>query len=198
MVYLGFNKENGQLMAIKQIPISKALSKELIESIEDEIRILKELKHENVVRFIGSQKSSSKIYLFFEYISGGSLTSLIKKFGQLNESLIKRYCKQILEGLEYLHVYGVVHSDVKGPNILVDKGGICKLTDFGSSRKVYRPNNEEEKEQQVTGTANWMAPEVIKQEGYGRSADIWSFGCTVIEMLTGKLPWAFYGNPVYY
>ena len=85
--------------------------------------------------------------------------------------------------------------DINGPNILVDKNGVCKLTDFGSAIKVFR-NSNSAKDIQISGTANWMAPEVIRQEGYGLSADIWSFGCTVLEMLTGKLPWSQFNNPV--
>ena len=106
-------------------------------TIANEIELLKELKHPNIVTFIGSQKSAKSIYLFFEYISGmfllyiiyrilmnfqyflikliftgGNLNSLIGKYGKLNESLIARYCQQILEGLEYLHLKGVIHSGV--------------------------------------------------------------------------------------
>ena len=65
-------------------------------------------------------------------------------------------------------LFNLINKDIKGPNIMVDKNGVCKLTDFGSAIKIYRNNNEMGKDLQVNGTANWMAPEVIKQEGYGR------------------------------
>ena len=78
---------------------------------------------------------------------------------------------------------------------MVDNNGVCKLADFGSSKKICGLL-EAEKFQSLRGTANWMAPEVVKQTGHGRFADIWSIGCTIVEMATGKPPWSQYGNPV--
>jgi serine/threonine protein kinase len=96
------------------------------------------------------------------------------------------YTKQILEGLEYLHVNNIVHRDIKGSNVLVDRNGVCKLADFGNSKRLYCTKNDN----QIKGTAHWMAPEVIKQLKYGRFSDIWSLGCTIIEMATGSPPWS--------
>ena len=131
-----------------------------------------------------------------EYVAGGSLSSLLIKFGALNESIVKLYTRQIIEGLEYLHWNGAIHRDIKGANVLVDNNGTCKLSDFGSSKNMGTSINSE-KYNSLKGTANWMAPEVIKQTGHGRYADIWSLGCTVLEMMTGKPPWHQFGNPVY-
>ena len=100
-----------------------------------------------------------------------------------------------MEGLEYLHAHDVVHRDIKGANVLVDCNGICKLADFGGAKKIYSAANKEQYTS-LRGTPYWMAPEVIKQTGHGRKADIWSVGCTVIEMATGKPPWSQYKNLV--
>jgi len=81
----------------------------------------------------------------------------------------------------------VVHRDIKGANVLVDNKGVCKLADFGSSKVIYKNSDQM---QSLHGTVNWMAPEVIRQESYGRYADIWSIGCTILEMATGEPPWS--------
>jgi serine/threonine protein kinase len=104
----------------------------------------------------------------------------------MNENLIRVYTKQILEGIEYLHVNNVVHRDIKAANILVDSKGTCKLADFGSSKKFYGSFNQFKS---LCGTPYWMPPEVIRQSGHNRHADIWSLGCTVYEMLMGHPPW---------
>lgn len=90
--------------------------------------------------------------------------------------------KQVLEGLNYLHRHGVLHRDIKGANVLVDKNGVCKLADFGSSIRFEEINFNHIT---ITGTPNWMAPEVMREENCGKKADIWSIGCMMIEMLTG-------------
>lgn len=99
-------------------------------------------------------------------------------------------------GLEYLHKHGVIHRDIKGANVLVDNNGVCKLADFGSSKKLNEFLQKEDF-RTLIGTVNWMAPEVILMTGHGRFneikiirfADIWSIGCTIIEMATAKPPW---------
>ena len=93
-----------------------------------------------------------------------------------------------------LYSHRIVHRDIKGGNILVDNNGICKLADFGASKRLDLLKNTAE--QSLKGTPYWMAPEVIRQAGYGRQADIWSVGCTVIEMATGRPPWSEYKTQV--
>jgi serine/threonine protein kinase len=113
----------------------------------------------------------------------------------LTENVIKKYTKQILEGLEYLHAHNVIHRDIKGPNILVDRDGLCRLSDFGGA-KVIKDEIEFKQQNSFKGTPNWMAPETVRSMEYTRFSDIWSIGCTVIEMATGEPPWANYKNPM--
>jgi serine/threonine protein kinase len=109
---------------------------------------------------------------------------MLKAFGKLNENLVASYAVKILEGLHYLHCCDVVHCDLKAANILTTKTGNVKLSDFGVSLNLKAI----EREKDIAGTPNWMAPEVIELKGASTKADIWSLGCTVVELLTGRPP----------
>lgn len=113
---------------------------------------------------------------------------MLDVYKTLKESVIRKYCKEILKGLEYLHSHNIIHRDIKGANILVDKIGSCKLTDFGGS-KVISEEIKFNNKLSFKGTPNWMAPETVKKCEYSRYSDIWSLGCTLIEMVTGQPPW---------
>jgi serine/threonine protein kinase len=123
---------------------------------------------------------------------GGSLDDILSKFGKLAETVIKKYTEQILTGLVYLHSNNVVHMDIKGANILVDDRGTIKLADFGASQRINESakstdgNKKENVPQGMVGSPYFMAPEVIMQKGHTQAADIWSVGCTVYQMATGK------------
>jgi serine/threonine protein kinase len=189
-VYLGLNEDTGQLIAVKQVQLSGDRSEEaaaLLEALKGEIRIMARLRHDNIVAYLGSDTKNDVLEIFLEFVPGGSIHSLLKKFGRFNEQLVRVYTKQILTGLAYLHSHQIMHRDIKGGNILVDNAGICKLADFGASARMADLSVEGAKS--LHGTPYWMAPEVIKQTGHGRQADIWSVGCTVIEMATGRPPW---------
>lgn len=125
------------------------------------------------------------------YAENGSLGQTLKAFGKLNERLVASYVVKILEGLHYLHQCDVVHCDLKAANILTTKTGNVKLSDFGVSLNL-RAMEREMKD--VAGTPNWMAPEVIELKGASPKSDIWSLGCTVIELLTGRPPYADIAN----
>jgi mitogen-activated protein kinase kinase kinase 1 len=133
------------------------------------------------------------LYIFLELVSQGSLLKLYQRY-QLRDSVVSMYTRQILDGLKYLHDKGFIHRDIKCANILVDASGAVKLADFGLA-KVSKLNDIKS----CKGTPFWMAPEVInpkRTDGYGSSADIWSLGCTVLEMLTRKIPYCDLENPV--
>ncbi|XP_036307531.1 mitogen-activated protein kinase kinase kinase 3 isoform X6 [Pipistrellus kuhlii] len=124
--------------------------------------------------------------------SKGSVKDQLKAYGALTESVTRKYTRQILEGMSYLHSNMIVHRDIKGANILRDSAGNVKLGDFGASKRLQTICMSGPGMRSVTGTPYWMSPEVISGEGYGRKADVWSLGCTVVEMLTEKPPWAEY------
>lgn len=119
------------------------------------------------------------------YCENGSLSNMCKKFGKFPEHLASVYITQVLEGLAFLHEQGTIHRDIKGANILTTKDGFAKLADFGVATKITKL----EENPSVVGTPNWMAPEVIELNGATTASDIWSVGCTVIELLTGNPPY---------
>eukprot|EP00884_Botryococcus_braunii_P019516 jgi/Botrbrau1/6248/Bobra.0129s0003.2 len=202
-VYAGLDEATGQLMAVKQVLLCKDNSlvgrvNEQVVSLEKEVAVLKQLDHPNIVRYLGTERTDECLNIFLEFVPGGSIASLINKFGSLKESVLKIYARQILTGLEYLHQHQIMHRDIKGANILVDNTGLIKLADFGASKKIEDLVTLESNGAalSIKGTPYWMAPEVIKQSGHGRSADIWSVACTIIEMATGKPPWSQFSSQV--
>ena len=96
-------------MAVKQIPLISLTTKLKLEDLEREIRVLGKMNHPNIVKYIGCTKDKECFNIFLEYIPGGSISSIIEKYGKLNEEIIKRYTRQILEGLEYLHAHNIIH-----------------------------------------------------------------------------------------
>ena len=165
------------------IPLNR-LKIDCRKSIIDEIDLMKKLDHKNIVKYIETQQSGNQLCIVLEFIEGGSLEYLYKKFGCFSETLVAIYIKQVLKGLEYLHRQTVIHRDIKGGNILTTKDGIVKLADFGVATKLTEA--EKEKNNSFAGTPHWMAPEVIEMSGNVTTAsDIWSVGCTVYELLKG-------------
>ena len=213
-VYLGTNLDTGELMAVKTIEIGSTVAmkdarvKAEIILVENEINVLQFLEHENIVRYIGTSRidrgsdPNSDIIpglnIYMEYVSGGSLSSLIRRNGPLDESVARAYAFQILNGLKYLHEKKIAHRDIKPANILLSPepySSFCKSTlkiaDFGASKNLNSLMAATEGgAKTLTGTPYYMSPEVVLQTGHGRKADIWSLGCTVYEMLVGKQPWA--------
>ncbi|KAK7258862.1 hypothetical protein RIF29_24450 [Crotalaria pallida] len=193
-VYVGMNLDSGELLAVKQVLIaansaSKEKAQAHIKELEEEVKLLKDLSHPNIVRYLGTVREEGTLNILLEFVPGGSISSLLGKFGAFPEAVIRTYTKQLLLGLEYLHKNGIMHRDIKGANILVDNKGCIKLADFGASKQVVELATISGAKS-MKGTPYWMAPEVILQTGHSFSADIWSVGCTVIEMATGKPPWS--------
>lgn len=190
-VYMCHDHNTGSELAVKQVEVgllNSATQKE-VKALEAEIDLLKNLRHERIVLYYGTQQTDLYVYIFMEFMPGASVHDHIKQHGALNESLTRKYTRQILEGVSFLHAALIVHRDIKGANILRDLRGNVKLADFGASKRLQTIRSKTGF-RSVHGTPYWMAPEVINGEGYGRKADIWSLGCTVVEMLTTKPPWS--------
>ncbi|XP_050378695.1 mitogen-activated protein kinase kinase kinase YODA [Argentina anserina] len=190
-VYLGFNSESGEMCAMKEVTLfaDDAKSKESAQQLGQEIALLSRLRHPNIVQYHGSETVDDKLYIYLEYVSGGSIYKLLQEYGQFGEIAIRSYTQQILSGLSYLHTKNTLHRDIKGANILVDPNGRVKLADFGMAKHISGHSCP----LSFKGSPYWMAPEVIKNSsGCNLAVDIWSLGCTVLEMATTKPPWSQY------
>lgn len=189
-VYKGIHSETGEFCAIKEVEFvfDDPKSRESAKQLAQEILFLSSLRHPNIVHYKGSEWVGDNLHIYLELVSGGSIYKLYQEFKKFEEPVIRRYTRQILQGLQYLHSMKTVHRDIKGANILVDQEGIVKLADFGMAKHI----KERGIPLSFKGSPYWMAPEVIMQKntGYEFSVDIWSLGCTVIEMVTGKPPWS--------
>jgi serine/threonine protein kinase len=182
-VYRALNWGTGETVAVKQIKLAD-LPKSELRVIMLEIDLLKNLDHPNIVKYQGFVKTPETLNIILEYCENGSLHSISKNFGRFPENLVGLYMSQVLHGLLYLHEQGVIHRDIKGANILTTKQGLVKLADFGVASRTTGLH-----ESSVVGTPYWMAPEVIELAGATTASDIWSLGCTVIELLDGKPPY---------
>ena len=182
-VYRALNWGTGETVAVKQIKLAD-LPKSELRVIMLEIDLLKNLDHPNIVKYQGFVKTPETLNIILEYCENGSLHSISKNFGRFPENLVALYMSQVLQGLVYLHEQGVIHRDIKGANILTTKQGLVKLADFGVASRTTGLH-----ESSVVGTPYWMAPEVIELTGATTASDIWSLGCTVIELLDGKPPY---------
>ncbi|KAJ6347429.1 hypothetical protein OIU76_003996 [Salix suchowensis] len=190
-VFLGFNRESGEMCAMKEVTLlsDDAKSKESAQQLGQEIVLLSRLRHPNIVQYYGSETVDGKLYIYLEFVSGGSIYKLLQEYGQFGEAAIRSYTQQILRGLAYLHAKNTVHRDIKGANILVDPMGRVKLADFGMAKHISGQSCP----LSFKGSPHWMAPEVINNSSRCNLAvDIWSLGCTVLEMATTKPPWSQY------
>ncbi|KAI1819316.1 mitogen-activated protein kinase [Xylaria intraflava] len=200
-VYLALHAVTGELLAVKQVEApspgansqTDARKKSMIEALKREIGLLRDLRHPNIVQYLGCGSSNEYLNIFLEYVPGGSVQTMLNSYGALPEPLVRSFVRQILEGLSYLHNRDIIHRDIKGANILVDNKGTIKISDFGISKKIEASNilsgaNNNRNRPSLQGSVFWMAPEVVKQTSYTRKADIWSLGCLVVEMMTGQHP----------
>lgn len=188
---------SGRFMAVKKIPLDPSLNPKAAEKEINvlllEINTLKRLKHPRIVRYHGCVRQDCEedpaLLIFLEFMPSGSIKAVLNKFGPYGVGLVRKYTRQILEGLEFLHAEKIVHRDVKGANILIDAEGDAKLADFGACKEMEAlQSTVTGGMKSIHGSVYWMAPEVMKYKA-GRRSDIWSLGCTVIEMITADAPW---------
>ena len=186
VVYKALNMQTGGMVAVKKVAL-RGESKDQLQLLQREIDLLKLLKNPYIVEYRESFNTADTLYIVMEFVENGSLQSIVRKFGQLREPLVSIYILQVLEGLHFLHEQGVIHRDIKGANILISTGGQVKLADFGVAAKM--DGRLDTHANSVVGTPYWMAPEIIQMSGFTTSADIWSLGCTVVELMTGAPPY---------
>ncbi|XP_041108111.1 mitogen-activated protein kinase kinase kinase kinase 3 isoform X3 [Polyodon spathula] len=178
-VYKARNVNTGELAAIKVIKLEPG---EDFAVVQQEIVMMKDCKHSNIVAYFGSYLRRDKLWISMEYCGGGSLQDIYHVTGPLSESQIAYVSRETLQGLNYLHSKGKMHRDIKGANILLTDNGYVKLADFGVSAQITATLA---KRKSFIGTPYWMAPEVAAVErkgGYNQLCDIWAVGITAIEL----------------
>uniref|UniRef100_A0A3B3IGP7 Mitogen-activated protein kinase kinase kinase kinase n=1 Tax=Oryzias latipes TaxID=8090 RepID=A0A3B3IGP7_ORYLA len=178
-VYKARNVNTGELAAIKVIKLEPG---EDFAVVQQEIIMMKDCKHSNIVAYFGSYLRRDKLWISMEYCGGGSLQDIYHVTGPLSESQIAYMSRETLQGLYYLHNKGKMHRDIKGANILLTDNGYVKLADFGVSAQITATLA---KRKSFIGTPYWMAPEVAAVErkgGYNQLCDIWAVGITAIEL----------------
>ncbi|KAJ8097483.1 hypothetical protein POJ06DRAFT_261501 [Lipomyces tetrasporus] len=201
-VYLALNATTGEMIAVKQVDVPQTAGdkdsvkqREVVEALNAEVQTMKDLDHLNIVQYLGYEALPNVCSLFLEYVPGGSVGTCLRKHGRFERPVIHSLTRQVVDGLAYLHSKGILHRDLKSDNLLLDLDGICKISDFGISKRSQNIYSNDA-EMSMQGTIFWMAPEVIhnvvhnERQGYSAKVDIWSLGCVVLEMFAGRRPWS--------
>jgi len=180
-VWKAMDKRDRTIVAIKIITVENETS-----ALRREVDILGKCNSPYIVKYIGAYRKDSEIWIVMEYCGSGSCADLMSICERtLTEAEVACILRETLQGLAYLHDFKLIHRDVKAGNILLNHKGQAKLADFGVSAKLAATIS---KRCTVIGTPYWMAPEVLRENEYDVSADIWSLGITTIEMLAGAPP----------
>ncbi|KAL1821919.1 hypothetical protein ACET3Z_016788 [Daucus carota] len=199
-VYVAISRHDGAMCAMKEVDIipSDSTSAECIKQLEQEIKVLQQLDHPNIVQYLGSDIIEDRFCIYLEYVHPGSINNYVREhYRSITESVVRSFTRHILSGLAYLHSTNTIHRDIKGANLLVNSSGVVKLADFGLAKHL----TSYAVDLSLKGSPHWMAPEVLlsmmrkdPKPELAFAVDIWSVGCTVIEMLTGKPPWSEYSG----
>lgn len=192
-VHRALCKATGEVVAVKKMNLERVSM--TLEDIIREAQTMKSYNHPNVLPLYTSFVAGQDLWMVTPFMSGGSVLHIMKyRFPEgLDEVAIATIMKYVLLGLEYVHKHGGIHRDVKAGNILIDLDGTVRIGDFGVAATIERGGSwgaENAPRTTFVGTPCWMAPEVMEQSSYNHSADIWSFGITMLELANGHAPFA--------
>ncbi|CUG85710.1 protein kinase, putative [Bodo saltans] len=187
-VYKAWDDQLGKHAACKEVKLGEQ-NKLALQELYQEYRMLTSLEHPNIVKVLGFVVHQGHGRIFMEWVPSGSVQTVLQETKRgLRETIVRRYIREALQGLAYLHSRGIVHRDVKPGNMLLNGDGTLKLTDFGTSRTLEHAA-ETVQTGTVVGTVPYLAPECVRGT-YSAASDVWAMGCTALHMITGKAPWA--------
>ncbi|CAG9315733.1 unnamed protein product [Blepharisma stoltei] len=183
----------GELFAMKILKKKYIAECRQIEHTRTERKILASVDHPYIVKFFYAFQSNERLYLILEYCSGGELFFHLNRARRFDEQRVKFYSACLVLAIEHLHSKNIIYRDLKPENVLIDEDGFPKITDFGLSKENCTDGRSA---RSFCGTAEYLAPEVIIKQGYGKAVDWWSLGCIIYEMLIG-LPPFYHENKKY-
>uniref|UniRef100_A0A8B9MMG1 Protein kinase domain-containing protein n=1 Tax=Accipiter nisus TaxID=211598 RepID=A0A8B9MMG1_9AVES len=173
-----------QLFALKQIRKDWVVRTQQQEHVRTERRVLAGSRSPFIVGFFGTFRDGQYVYLLLEFCQGGELWTKLREMRCFEEPLAVFCCACVVEGLEYLHGRGIVYRDLKPENLMLDQRGYVKLVDFGFAKELGRG----EKTYSFCGTPEYLAPEMLRQEGHDFAVDFWMLGILTFELLVGRPP----------
>jgi len=184
-VLLVRKKEDQNIYAMKILKKKNMIKRKQVDHINTERKIMEVIDNQFIVKLRYAFQTNQKLYLVTDYCPGGELFYHIQKVGKFNEEAAKFYAAQLVLAIEHLHKNNIVYRDLKPENVLIDKEGYIKITDFGLSKQNILDNHSANS---FCGTPEYLAPEIIENSGHGKAVDWWSLGAIIYEMLTGLPP----------
>jgi RAC serine/threonine-protein kinase len=178
--------------AVKIIKKSCLIDEESLEHVLSENRVLQTLDHPFLVKLYSSFQTKDRLYFVMEYVRGGELFFHLGREKRFTEERAMFYAAEILLALHYLHSKGIVYRDLKLENLLLDEKGHIKITDFGLCKEGI--STERDKTSTFCGTPEYLAPEILEEENYGKSVDWWALGVVLYEMLIGRVRFIIFYN----
>lgn len=189
-VHLVQSKHNLRFYAVKVLKKAQVVKMKQVEHTNDERRMLQRVKHPFLITLWGTFQDAKNLYMVMDFIEGGELFSLLRKSQRFPNPVAKFYAAEVALALDYLHSMNIIYRDLKPENLLLDRHGHLKITDFGFAKEVPDITWT------LCGTPDYLAPEVVASKGYNKSVDWWSLGILIFEMLCGYTPFWDGGSPM--
>ncbi|KAF1968469.1 catalytic subunit of the PKA [Bimuria novae-zelandiae CBS 107.79] len=189
-VHLVQSKHNQRYYAVKVLKKAQVVKMKQVEHTNDERRMLQQVKHPFLITLWGTFQDSKNLYMVMDFVEGGELFSLLRKSQRFPNPVAKFYAAEVTLALDYLHAQNIIYRDLKPENLLLDRHGHLKITDFGFAKEVPDITWT------LCGTPDYLAPEVVASKGYNKSVDWWSLGILIFEMLCGFTPFWDGGSPM--